>query len=357
MSRRFLLPAALLGLLLTLGPTTAAADTVSGGSVRLGLGPDLSGTLRGAGVELSPLGSARLKGRSLVLPVAGGELEVGKGRLTVRGGLRLAAGRRSVALRDVVFDTASGAMFADLGGGRVRVAVARRPRVERDGFGFEATLGKLVLTGNGARVLSSGLGLPGLVRAADVVGTAIAGIRFEQVTVTYGTAYLTLEDPFLAKLRGLGVEVEPASTAGWLFSRSPLTVAIPGLQGSIALDLSAGALRSPEGLRLIQPGPAGKHEVSLVGFALDFSEKSLAADIAGPPSLQAERAAFATVQIPVFHKNAFTGVFSAPNSSVAVSQGLATALNAVFTPSQQQFASGEPLGSLAFMAGTHGKPR
>lgn len=358
MSRRSLLPAALLGLLLSLGPAGGAtADTVSGGSVRLGLVPDLTRTLRTAGVKLSPLGPARLKGSSLVLPVEGGELKNGKGRLAVSGGLRLAAGKRSVALREVVFDTTSGAMLAELGNRRLRIAVARRPRVERDGFGFEATLGKLVLTAAGARQIDQGLALPGLLGAPDVVGTATAGIRFDQVSVTHGTAYLTLEDPFLAKLRALQVEVEPASSAGWLFSRSPLTVAIPGLAGSLALDGSAGVLQSPEGLRLIRSAGPAPGQVSLVGFALDFGAKSLVADIAGPPSLRAERAAFGSFQMPVFHKNAFTGVFSAPNSPVTVSPGLATALNAVFTPAQQQFQSGEPLGQLAFMAGTHGKPR
>jgi hypothetical protein len=371
MSRRFLLPAALLGLLLLLGPASgASAAVVSGGKVRLAFAPDLTATLRAAGVKLIAHGSAELKGRKLALPVSGGETyggdaPVGTGRIFAAGWLDLATGTgRSRELSEIIFDSKTGAMFATLDegrveAGRVRIAIARRPRVERDGFGFEATLGKLVLTKHGAFALDRELGVPGLLRGGDVLGTAIAGTRFEEVSATDGTAYLTLDEPLLGKLRALQVEVEPASAAGWLFSRSPLTVAVPGLQGSIALDLSTGMLQTTEGLRLIRSGGPAPGEVSLLGFALDFGQKTLAADIAGPPSLLAERAAFASFQMPVFHKNAFTGVFSAPNSPVAVSQGLATALNAVFAASQQPppFAVGEPLGQLAFMAGTHGKPR
>jgi hypothetical protein len=364
---RRLLPGLLVGLLLVLGAARGVvADTVTGGGVRLGLAPKLTATLRAAGVRLSAHATARLQGRNLVLPVYGGETyggdaPVGSGRVLTAGRLDLrAGGGRSQEVSEIIFETKTGAMFAALDeGGRKRIAVARRPRVERDGFGFEATLGKLVFTRFGATFLDRALGMPGLLRAGDVLGTAIAGTRFDEATATYGTAYLTLEDPFLAKLRALGVEVEPASAAGWIFSRSPLTVAIPGLGGSLALDLSAGVLQTGEGLRLIRSTGAGSAEVSLLGVALDFGAKSLFADLAGPPSLSTERAAFGTFQIPAFHKNAFTGVFSAPNSPVAVSPGLATALDAAFAPAQQPppFAAGEPLGQLAFMAGTHGKPR
>lgn len=366
MSRRLLFAVALLGLLLTLGPAGAAADEVSGGSVRLSLAPKLAATLRTAGVKLSAHSTAQLKGRNLVLPVYGGEtydgnVPAGTGRILTAGRLDLSSdGGHSQEVSEVIFDTKTGAMFATLDeGGRTRIAVARRPRVKRDGFGFEATLGKLVFTKLGASFLDRELGLPRLLRAGDVLGTAIAGTRFEEVSATDGTAYLTLDEPLLGKLRALQVEVGPASAAGWLFSRSPLTVAVPGLQGSIALDLSAGALQTTEGLRLIRSGGPAPGEVSLLGFVLDFANKTLVANIGGPPSLQAERAAFGSFQLPVTHKNAFTGVFSAPNSPVTVSQGLATALNAVFAPSQQPppFAAGEPLGQLAFMAGTHGQPR
>ena len=251
-------------LLVALGTAqSAAADSVSGGTVRLPLGPDLAATLHRAGVKLSPLGPAQLHGRNLALPVSAGELDVGVGRLSLRGGLKLTAGARSASIGQIVLDTGSGAMTVKLGGRAVRLALARRPRIDRDGFGYRATLGKLVLTGSGARRLDDSLALPGLLGAGDVLGTASAGIRFEQLTVTYGTAYLGLEEAFGAKLRSLAVEVEPGG-AGWYFSRTPLSLALTDMHGSAALDFSAGSLVSPDGLRLVQAASAGGrgHSVS-----------------------------------------------------------------------------------------------
>jgi hypothetical protein len=345
-------------LLLALGTAqSAAADSVSGGTVRLPLGPDLAATLHRAGVKLNPLGPAQLHGRNLALPVSGGELDVGVGRLSLRGGLKLTAGARSTSIGQITLDTGSGAMTAELGGRSVRLALARRPRVDRDGFGYEATLGKLVLTGSGARRLDDSLALPGLLGVDDVLGTAIAGIRFEQLAVAYGTAYLTLEESFLVKLRSLAVAVEP-SAAGWYFSRSPLTLAFTGMQGSAALDLSAGSLVSTDGLRLLQAGSEGPRELALSEVSLDFAAKTLAAATSATSVAAAPSGPVASLQIPVFHKNAFTGVLSAPNSPAAVSPGLASLLNATFAAAVQPppFAAGEALGQVAFAVGTHGKP-
>lgn len=350
----------LLCLLLALAPSAAsAADPVSGGQARLGLGPDLTASLRQAGVRLSARGPARLKGRQLSLPVSGGALTAGSGRLLVAGGLRLAASGRSASLGHLVLDTKSGALLAELGGRRLRLAIARRPRVRRDDFGFDATLGKLVLTGNGARRLDRSLGLGDLVRAGDVLGTATAGARLARVTVTYGTAFLTLDEAFVGKLRSLEVSGAPFGS-GWYYSKTPLAFAFTELHGTAALDLSAGGVESADGLRLTQAGGEGLNEVALLGIALDFASKSIAAEIKAQPSGAGEATVFATLQIPVFHKNAFTGVISTADTDATVSPYLAGLLNQTFAESRHLppvFAAGEPLGRLAFMAGTHGKPR
>ena len=214
-----------------------------------------------------------------------------------------------------------------------------------------------MLTGSGAHRLDQSLGLGRLLRAGQVLGTATVGARLSQVTVTYGTAYMTLDEAFLAKLRSLEVSGAPFGS-GWYYSRSPLAFAFTGLHGVAALDLSAGAIESADGLRLTQAGGEGLNEVALLGISMDLRSKSAIADIRAQPSGFGETAAFAALQIPVVHLNPFTGVISIPNSPATVSPSLASLLNQTFAESRRLppvFAAGEPLGQIAFMAGTHGR--
>jgi hypothetical protein len=359
--------AALLCLLFALGPVTGAgADPVSGGKARLTLGPDLSATLRQAGVRLSVRGQARLRGRTLSLPVTGGDLTAGSGQMQVAGGLRLAAAGRTASLSHLVLDTSSGALIARLDGRQLLLAIARRPRVRRDGFGFAVTLGKLVLTDTAAHRLDRDLGLDGLLDAGDVLGTVNAGARFSQVTVTDGSAYLGLDAAFMAKLTSLAVGGGPLNREP-PFSRSPLAVGFGQLHGVLALDLATGELESAEGMRLYQgvlvggevyesstPGP----EITLQKLAVDIAAKTVAAELQAQPSGAAETTVFASLQIPVFHKNAYTGEISIPDSPLTLSPSLAGLLNRTFAEPRGRppvFAAGEALGFLAFGARTHGR--
>lgn len=366
--RRLLSATALLCLLLALGPVAgAAADPVSGGTMRLPLHPALFASLRAAGVELRGRGAARIAGRQLSAPVTGGQLSAGSGRLLAGGAIQLSGAGGTVSLSHLVLDSKAGALIAELDGRRLRLALARRPRARRYGFGFQLTFGKLVLTAGGARRLDQGLGLGGLLGAGDVLGTATAGARLSQVTVTYGTAYLGFAQVFADKLKELDVAGEPLG-GGWYYSKSPLTVALAGLQGVAALDLASGELESADGIRLfqgevrggeVQPTP-GAPEIVLQGVSIDLAAGTVAADIRAQPSGAGEVTAFAALQIPVFHKNAFTGVLSIPNSPLTLSPYLAELLNRTFAEARGRpalFAAGEPLGQVAFMAGTKGQPR
>jgi len=114
------------------------------------------------------------------------------------------------------------------------------------------------------------------------------------------------------------------------------------MQGSAALDLSAGSLVSGDGLRLVQAGAEAPRELALSEVSLDFAAKTLAAATSATSASAAPSGPVASLQIPVFHKNAFTGVLSAPNSPAVVSPGLASLLNATFAAGVQPppFAAG-----------------
>jgi hypothetical protein len=364
---RFLTAAVLSVLLLAVPACPAGADPVSGGTARLELGRELIVSLRQAGVRLDALGAARLHGRHLVLPVAGGQLTAGLGSVRVAGGMRLSGSGGTTSLAGLVLDSEHGALSGKLGGARMRLAVARRPRVRRDGFGYAVTLGKLVLTAKAVRRLERDLGLAGLPVAAHTLGILNAGVRRSQATVTHGTAYLGLDEAFAAKLRGLIVGGEPLG-AGWVFSKAPLTVALTKLHGPLALDLASGVIESADGLRLFQgevrggeiEPVAGAAEIVLRAVAIDLGAKTLAAEVSAQPLGVGETTVFASAQIPVFHKNPFTGEISIPSSPLILSPSLAQLLNQAFAEPRglaPVFTAGEPLGHLAFGARTKGKLR
>lgn len=360
-----LLAAPLFLLLLLACAAPAGADPVSGGTARLELNRELTVTLRQAGVRLSAVGPARLHGRQLVLPVTDGQLTAGSGRVDLAGGLRLSDAGDSVSLTGLILDSERGTLVERFPGTRVPLAVARRPRVRRDGFGYTITLGKLVLTSEGARRIEQDLGLGGLLGKVRTLGILNAGARRSEVSVTHGTAYLGLDEGFAAKLRGLEVGGEPLG-ASWAFTKTPLTVALTKLHGVLALDLASGEIESADGLRLFQgkvvggdiEPVAGAPEVTVQAVAVDLAAKALTAEIKAQPSGGGETTVFATVQIPVFHKNAFTGEISIPNSPLTLSPPLAELLNRTFAEPRglpPAFAAGEPFGFLAFGARTKGR--
>jgi hypothetical protein len=347
-----------------LSPAGAAADPVSGGRARLQVSRDFSATLRRAGVRLSARGPARLHGRLLELPVTGGELTAGAGQVRLGGGLRLSAGHRGAALSHLVLDTGSGVLIGELSGRQVLLASARRPREKRHNFGYEVTLGKLVLTDSAAGRLDRGLGRPGLLSGQDVLGTATAGIRFSELTVTGGTGYLTLSEGFWAKLRALEVGTEPIEGA-WVQSQAPPSVALPKLHGTIVPDLSGGLIESTGGLRLfvgqriggeLHPVP-GAPEVTMRNLAVALETRTATAETAAPPAIGAETAPIGSLsEFPILYRNAFTGEIAFAADPVALSPSLAGLLNKTLAESRGKpatFVAGETLGRINFDDQTH----
>lgn len=343
--------------LLLLVAAPAAADPVSGGSFRLPLRPQWFASLHAAGVQLSAVAPARAQGRHLYLPVQGGRLENGVGRLRLGGGLRLAVGRRGAVLRDLVVDTARGVVRARLGGAPVLLASSRRPRVQRQDFGFEATLGKLVLGAGAARRLDRALGLDGLLEAEDVLGNGTAGARLATLAVPRGRAFLSLDEGFLAKLRSLQVSADPFGAA-WFQSKAPLTFALTGVQGEIAPDGLAGTLASPDGIRFTQAGGSTASEVALLGLSLDVASGAVGSDVRAQPLGAGEEGTIAGGPVAPNYRNAFTGEIAVYANPLTLAPGLARLLDRAFSEPRglaPVFAAGEPLGQLSVQAQTHGR--
>lgn len=158
-------------------PSTApAAEATPGDAISVPLGVKRGSGLRAAGLRISALKPARLRGGALVLPVTDVSLpEAGKGQLVLAGGLRLRSGGRATTIRGLLLTVSGGrvTVTAKLGTSRrVLLLGAAAP----DG-GVDAT--RLAVSVTGARARLSRAAATGLSdRLARKIGaTALGTVR------------------------------------------------------------------------------------------------------------------------------------------------------------------------------------
>jgi hypothetical protein len=360
MKRARLVPTALALALFALGPSAAGADTVADGRTTFEIAPGLSRALDKQDAKLFALKPGWGGRNTLNLPLGGGRLErSGSGSLRLEGGLEFTGRGRRASFRGLVLDTAHRALSASFSGRRVRLATVGSVSRSRTGFAAVLALKRLTLTGAGAAAIDSSLGVADLLDGGQRLGSATVVARLEQLSLIDGRAYLSFAQGLGEKLKALKIETEPVG-GGWLHGTSPPIPVVADTSGSVAIDLSSGSFASEDGFSLSQEGTTRKLTVRDVEFDLDahilraaIEPRPAAADQAGVVDL-------ASFELPVVHKNAYTGEISTPNSPALLSAGFASALNQAFAdPSGMPglFAAGEPFGELAIGVKTHGPPR
>jgi hypothetical protein len=343
-------------LFLALAAVPADADTAVGGKASIKLDPGLYRTLQREGIEMRGRKGARVRGGVVTLSLSDGVLSSadGSGRLLYDGGIELAVGQRAIVLNGFVLDTEKGRLTAHKGQKRLMLAVVRGVKSQRQGFGVRLVVKDLNLTAEAAHFLNHALGITDVFHGGWPFADISAGVRFLDLTATGGTIYFFFDPAFRTKLESLGVEVltfEATET----YAHTLPGFAIPGVGGSLARDLSTGALTSSNGLRLVQGGSSPMGEVDLLGISLSFEAKTAFADIRNQPSGTGGVAPLATVAFSTVHANPTTGVISIPETKAALSPNLADALNATFGAPKGQpsaFSEGESLGTFAFVVQT-----
>jgi hypothetical protein len=335
---------------------SAVADPVASGKASLKLDADLYRAMQREGIGVEKLSAAKVQGRVIGLPLRGGELAPGdgSGKLPQKGGVKFTVGGRAVALSGFVLDTEKDRLSAKLGGKKLTLATVKGVKSSREGFGVRVGIDNLELTARAARALNGGLGVRGVFRGGQPLAGASVGVRFSELTVTGATIYFFFDPAFRAKLESLGVEVLTFEATETYVHTLP-GFAIPGVGGSLARDLSSGALVSPNGLRLVQGGGTPTGEVAMLGISLSFEGRSASADIRVQPAGTGGVAPIATVEFSTVHANPTTGVISTPETRATLSPNLADALNATFAAPRGQpsaFSAGEPFGTLAFVVNT-----
>jgi len=251
--------------LLATAPAAAAKVDLAGGSTTLRLDAGTAKALAGAGVAVKPIKPAKAKGRNVSFPITGGKIDpaTAAGRIDHSGGLRLSAGKTSVALRR--FRVHVGAKRAVLTGqaGKARLAVAslslRRAKVTRPGLGTTVRGVRATLTAKAAGALNSAFGTT-LFKRGIPLGAVTVKAQPAQVELAGGYTALELDAGAVSALTALGVA--PGLIAPGSVGADGLRFPITG--GKVDVRTYAGAIRHSGGISLTKDAT----KVDLTSFTI-----------------------------------------------------------------------------------------
>ena len=177
------------GLLLPALASSAKATGIplGNGQSRLELSRGLDRGLRQADVAITALGSAKLKGRELTMPVISGSFLPGTENaiLVQGGGFKFEGGKSDVAVRDLRFDSSRKGLTAEVAGKRIELAKLINAEISEEGFVTRLEARRVALTAKGAAVLNRTLRLPKLLRSGRTLSSVEA--TAEPVHIWFGS--------------------------------------------------------------------------------------------------------------------------------------------------------------------------
>jgi hypothetical protein len=282
-----ILAAALFALLAFAPLASAAPDPVASGTTTMTLQKSFTKYLKTFGIKTSKTGSAKLKGNKATFKVTGGLVDptTGLGELSLGGGLKFKAGKKSAPLSALVLNTSKKALTGKVGGKKVKIASVAGWSFARNGFGVNLTVKKLKLTGSGASALNKKLGFskgkPKPFLANKLIAKAAAEEQPATVTVLpSGNLTFSGSPILLGKLSNVKANVEtisPTTQAGTVFTG-------PLLGGTVSPAGTAGVVQSGLGVNLVQHLPLSATEsidttITLAGMYLDLSAKTVTVEV------------------------------------------------------------------------------
>lgn len=353
--------------LLALLPAGAPAYPSKGGglaghsTITISLDGKLRQALDKAGVQVLPLKPAGLKGKALRFPLkeeGGFEPRYGSGYAFLKGGIRLRAGNRSVAVRRLVLNTAKKRLTAVVSGHTITLAATDDVKAHRTDLGIVVKVETLRLTTKGAQLLGGALGRRDLFRPHKLLGRAVVAGEFLTVPVTNGTIDFSFDEGFRHRLEALGVSISTTGTVTQTGS-APLAYEFPEVKGEINRTLTHGGIGlGNDGLTFVQPAAPQPRIVTWTYIGLGFENGfgGEGSDVATAtwqfPMGQRGSAPIGQIEFgesPLFDSK--TGTFSAGPVAATLSPYAVQPLNDAFAEGKPFFAAGEPLGSFAFSVG------
>jgi hypothetical protein len=281
--------------------SAATPNPISSGTTTLTINAKLLKSAKQAGIKITAVKPAKIKGSKATFAVTGGEIEAatGAGSITHSGGLKIAWGKKSVTLKSFTVSTSGKSLSAKIGGKTVKVASLAGVSATRLGFGNGITAKKVKLTSAGAGALNKKLTpKPTKTKVKKNGKTIVKTVKVKppfkanallgssNTEVEVGTDNVLAKESMvfngdatlLGKLKDVGVELQtisPTTVSGTTFN-SPIS------GGTIAPNGSTGAVNSSGGLKLVQNLTSGPStSITLANIGVDLAAKTAGVEVIG----------------------------------------------------------------------------
>ena len=337
-------------LFLALTPTAQATyDPIGTGQTKLVLDKRFASFLHKQKIKLLAKNGAKRKGRKILLPVNGGNVDptLGQGEIASAGTLLFQAGARKVPLRQIRARTKHDTLLAKVGGSQLKVASSAKRKTARAGFGTKYVAKKLKLTAKVATRLNKKLRPKTPFKAGQPLGNLIANAQPSLATILdQGRASISLDPSFTAKMDSLFVSINPIFPA-----EHPGPFSFPViLNGALAPDGSQGTLRTGGAFEFLQLG-AGQVFQDELWLDLGARSDSAEVDVEPTPAFPGKLGRVGAYDLGAaqISSDPSTRTISL-NGPLTLSAATAQTFNEAFAEGKGAFSAGEPLGTLSFAA-------
>jgi hypothetical protein len=282
------LAAALFALLAFAPFASATPDPVSSGTTTITLNKGWTKYLKTFGIKIQKVGNAKVKGSKVTLKVTGGEMDPtnGRGNLTLGGGLKFKAGKKSATVKALVLNTGKNILTAKVSGKKVKLAKLKGRSFSRNGFGVNVKLKTLKLEKAGAKQLNKKLGFAKGKPKPFLAGKNIGKSSSESQPATVaiipgGNVSFDASKELLLKLKDVETNasvISPTTEKGLGSYLLPIT------GGTISPTATAGQVQTAGGLLLTQKLPTGpssalETEITLGNMWLDLSARTVTVEV------------------------------------------------------------------------------
>jgi len=348
--------AATVTLLASATPAQATYNPLSSGTTKLAFAKPFLKVLGENGVKLTPSGGATLKRGVATFPVSGGKFDptTANGFLEHTGSLFFRAAKRKVPLSSLQLKTSQrhAPLSAKFGGGQLKVASTPKLTVSREGFADKVTVQTLVLSSKVATRLNKKLGLKGVFKAGQPLGSSLSVADPQTVAVSEsGKVSFSFDPAIAAKLQSLFVAINPIFPA-----EHPGPFTLPIFGGTISTSASEGTVQTLGSIELVQIGGGQVFlreawvELGAGGYS---PELELAPSPPYPGKLGRSPVGALSLAGASLSADPAARTVTVANATVSLGANLASAFNEAFAKPLgrgEVFGAGEALGTISFTA-------